>query len=123
MNYPKVRIGRNGQGPHRPLREDHMTRTGFAPFVPALLLAAVVLTAGCQSAGSKADTTGAATAASAICPVMGTEIPDVSKASGKSEYKGKTYYFCCPGCKPAFDKDPEKYVNKSKKDQPDDNSE
>jgi P-type Cu+ transporter len=49
---------------------------------------------------------------SAVCPVMGTKIPDVSKASGKSVYKGKTYYFCCPSCKPAFDKNPEKYVNK-----------
>ena len=45
-----------------------------------------------------------------VCPVMGTEITDVSKAAGKSVHKGKTYYFCCPGCKPKFDADPEKYV-------------
>jgi YHS domain-containing protein len=32
-------------------------------------------------------------------------------AAGKSEYKGKTYYFCAPGCKTAFDKDPEKYLS------------
>lgn len=49
---------------------------------------------------------------SAICPVMGTKIPNVTKASGKSVYKGKTYYFCCAGCKPAFDKNPEKYIKK-----------
>ena len=48
---------------------------------------------------------------SAVCPVMGTKIPDVSKSKGgKSVYKGKTYYFCCPGCKPQFDKNPEKYI-------------
>jgi len=47
---------------------------------------------------------------SAVCPVMKAEIPDVSKAAGSSVYKGKTYYFCCAGCKPAFDKDPEKYI-------------
>lgn len=47
---------------------------------------------------------------SAVCPVMGTPIPDVSKAAGKSVYKGKTYYFCCPGCKPKFDADPSKYA-------------
>lgn len=47
---------------------------------------------------------------SAVCPVMHTKIPDVAKAAGKSVYKGKTYYFCCPSCKPAFDKDPAKYV-------------
>jgi YHS domain-containing protein len=27
-----------------------------------------------------------------------------------SEYKGKKYFFCAPGCKKAFDKNPEKYV-------------
>ncbi len=47
---------------------------------------------------------------SAVCPVMGTAIADVNKAAGKSVYKGKAYYFCCPGCKPEFDKNPEKYV-------------
>lgn len=52
---------------------------------------------------------------SAVCPVMGTKIPDVSKAVGKSVYKGKTYYFCCKGCKPAFDKNPAKCVGKPKK--------
>ncbi|TET13505.1 MAG: YHS domain-containing protein, partial [Dehalococcoidia bacterium] len=30
-----------------------------------------------------------------------------------SEYKGKTYYFCAPGCKKAFDADPEKYLARS----------
>ncbi|MFA5314276.1 MAG: YHS domain-containing protein, partial [Methanomassiliicoccales archaeon] len=27
-----------------------------------------------------------------------------------SEYKGKTIYFCAPGCKKKFDSDPEKYL-------------
>ena len=44
------------------------------------------------------------------CPVMGNRIADAGKASGKSVYKGKTYYFCCPACKPMFDKNPAKYV-------------
>ena len=52
---------------------------------------------------------------SAVCPVMKNKIPDVSKAAGKSVYKGKTYYFCCPGCKPMFDKNPEKYLKKTAK--------
>ncbi len=51
---------------------------------------------------------------SAVCPVMGTRIADVTKAAGKSVYKGKTYYFCCPMCKPMFDKNPEKYLHKKK---------
>ncbi len=41
--------------------------------------------------------------------VCGMDI-DPSSAAGKMEYKGQTYYFCSPGCKRAFDKDPEKYV-------------
>ncbi len=41
--------------------------------------------------------------------VCGMDI-DPATAAGKSEYKGQTYYFCSPGCKRAFDKDPEKYV-------------
>jgi len=43
-------------------------------------------------------------------PVCGMTV-DEKRAAGKSEYKGETYYFCSPGCKAAFDKDPEKYLN------------
>ena len=35
---------------------------------------------------------------------------DEKKAAAKSEHKGKTYYFCAPGCKKAFDANPTKYV-------------
>jgi YHS domain-containing protein len=42
-------------------------------------------------------------------PVCGMEA-DPKTASGKTEYKGQTYYFCSLGCKKAFDKEPEKYV-------------
>lgn len=42
-------------------------------------------------------------------PVCGMEV-DPGKAASKSEYKGQTYYFCSPGCKKAFDKEPEKYA-------------
>jgi YHS domain-containing protein len=41
--------------------------------------------------------------------VCGMDI-DPATAAGKSEYKGQTYYFCSPGCKRAFDQDPQKYV-------------
>jgi len=36
---------------------------------------------------------------------------DEKTATIKSEYKGKMYYFCAPGCKASFDKDPEKYLS------------
>ena len=45
----------------------------------------------------------------AIDPVCGMEV-DEKTAAATSEYKGKTYYFCAPGCKTAFDKAPKKYV-------------
>ncbi len=37
---------------------------------------------------------------------------DEKTARIKSEYKGETYYFCAPGCKKAFDANPEKYIKK-----------
>lgn len=43
-------------------------------------------------------------------PVCGMDVNEET-AAGKSEFKGKTYYFCSPGCKTAFDKDPDKYVS------------
>jgi YHS domain-containing protein len=36
---------------------------------------------------------------------------DEAKAAGKSEYEGKTYYFCAPGCKRTFDASPEKHAD------------
>ena len=44
-------------------------------------------------------------------PVCGMTVEE-GKEGGKSEYKGKTYYFCGPGCKRDFDRDPEKYIGK-----------
>ena len=40
---------------------------------------------------------------------------DEKTAPAKSDYKGKTYYFCAPGCKKEFDKNPEKYTGKTLK--------
>jgi YHS domain-containing protein len=42
-------------------------------------------------------------------PVCGMTV-DEKKAPAKSDYNGKTYYFCNPSCKKAFDADPSKYV-------------
>ena len=45
-----------------------------------------------------------------ICPVTGTKIASAAQAYSHEAYKGKTYYFCCPACKPTFDKNPGKVV-------------
>jgi len=54
--------------------------------------------------------TPAAKAPVVLCAVKGERIADPAKAAGKAEYKGKTYYFCCPGCITKFDADPAKYA-------------
>ena len=42
-------------------------------------------------------------------PVCGMDVTPAT-AAGKYEYKGQTYYFCSPGCRRSFEKDPEKYL-------------
>jgi Cu+-exporting ATPase len=37
---------------------------------------------------------------------------DPGNAAGKSEYQGKTYYFCSAGCKKRFDANPAQYTGK-----------
>lgn len=36
---------------------------------------------------------------------------DEEEAEYTTEYKGKTYYFCAPGCKTLFEEDPEEYLD------------
>jgi Cu+-exporting ATPase len=47
----------------------------------------------------------------AIDPVCGMEV-DIPSAEYRSVYGGKQYYFCNPGCKKAFEKEPDRYVPK-----------
>lgn len=42
-------------------------------------------------------------------PVCGMEV-DEKTAQFKTEHMGKTYCFCSPGCKKAFEANPHKYV-------------
>jgi YHS domain-containing protein len=48
----------------------------------------------------------------ALDVVCGMEV-DEATAQWTSVYKGNTYYFCAPGCKRAFDENPEKYLKGS----------
>jgi len=48
----------------------------------------------------------------AIDPVCGMQVEEKT-AAATYDYQGKTYYFCAPGCKAAFSKEPEKYLHKS----------
>jgi Cu+-exporting ATPase len=40
---------------------------------------------------------------------------DPTTAQHKSDYQGKTYYFCAPGCRRAFASDPQTYLDPSYK--------
>ena len=42
-------------------------------------------------------------------PICGMQV-DPTKAAGKSEPLGRTYYFCSASCKHKFDQNPEKYA-------------
>lgn len=45
-------------------------------------------------------------------PVCGMQV-DSKTAKFKSNFKGKTYYFCSEQCKKSFDQKPEDYTAKS----------
>jgi YHS domain-containing protein len=44
--------------------------------------------------------------AQTLCPIMGGPIDKTAYV----DYEGKRVYFCCPGCKSTFEKDPDKYI-------------
>ena len=45
----------------------------------------------------------------AIDPICGMTVNEET-AEHTTEYQGTTYYFCAPGCKKAFEGEPEKYL-------------
>lgn len=48
----------------------------------------------------------------AVDPVCGMEVA-VAGARYTAEYRGRTYYFCCPHCRKAFIESPEAYLGKA----------
>lgn len=49
-----------------------------------------------------------------VDPVCGMTV-EVQSARHTSDYEGVTYYFCCPGCGRAFEKDPASFVGSATK--------
>ncbi len=47
----------------------------------------------------------------AVCPVTKNKFK-ITPDTKAVDYKGQTYYFCCPGCDGKFIKEPEKYIEK-----------
>ena len=51
----------------------------------------------------------------AIDPVCNMQVDTANPRGGTAEYDGKTYYFCSPGCRVAFQKEPVAYLSGAKK--------
>ena len=49
----------------------------------------------------------------AIDPVCNMTV-DEHSAAATAEYKGKTYYFCCAGCRRSFQENPVAYLKESR---------
>ncbi len=49
--------------------------------------------------------------ATEVDPICKMDVDVDNPPGGQSEYEGTTYYFCAPGCKTAFDANPEKYLS------------
>jgi Cu+-exporting ATPase len=48
--------------------------------------------------------------ATAVDPICKMEVDTDSPPGGRRDHEGTIYYFCAPGCKVAFEKEPEKYL-------------
>ena len=79
-----------------------------------LALCATIGAANAQKTPAKPAPMKPGMTACAVMPKDIISIKDAEKAGHYSDYKGKRYYFCCPGCKPAFDKNPAKYAKMAK---------
>ena len=79
---------------------ERSSRTVSNPWDPAL--AGLVRLEADSTPGPKED-------AMATDPVCKMKV-DESKAAGKSEYKGQTYYFCAQACKIKFYQNPQQYA-------------
>jgi len=69
------------------------------------LILAVIVTGTCIAADNPAQKK----QPQAVCPVMGGK----TNKNLSVDYNGQQVYFCCPPCREAFKKDPEKYLKKS----------
>ena len=49
--------------------------------------------------------------ATSIDPICKMEVDTGNPPGGQSEYQGTIYYFCAPGCKVAFDREPDKVLS------------
>ena len=88
-------------------------QTGLIAVLTTVLVAGLFMLAGCKKKSepaAPAETKQVVSEAieQKTCPVMGGAI----NKELYTEYEGKKVYFCCPGCKEKFEKEPDKYISK-----------
>jgi YHS domain-containing protein len=46
-----------------------------------------------------------------VDPVCHMDVPIKNPSGGTDDHEGQTFFFCAPGCRAAFSKEPEKYLD------------
>ena len=52
----------------------------------------------------------------AVDPVCRMQVDERHPPGGTVTYRGRTYYFCAPGCRASFERDPERYLQRKDAD-------
>ncbi|MGD2101540.1 MAG: XdhC family protein [Acidimicrobiia bacterium] len=87
--------------------------TSHTEIAVAVLAELVALKASGELAAARHDTAADADApTTAIDPVCGMTVA-ADESSRPYTYEGTTYYFCAPGCRTAFEKDPESFIKEA----------
>ncbi|MDR2674542.1 MAG: hypothetical protein LBC18_06670 [Opitutaceae bacterium] len=85
-------------------------KTSITPALAALFLAAAPAGFAAAAEGVPADyPLGTCIVLDSKLGAMGKPYAHIHKAEGRP---GRTVYFCCKGCLPAFEKEPAKYLKK-----------
>jgi len=63
----------------------------------------------CSCCSSSSQATAEPGGAPTVDPVCGMTV-DPATAAATSTFRGQSYYFCAPGCRKAFDKDPASFL-------------
>jgi YHS domain-containing protein len=66
-----------------------------------------------QEKGAEPERAASGGPAEAVDPVCGMTVA-AGRSSFPLEYQGVTYYFCCAGCRQAFESDPAAYLKESR---------
>jgi len=69
--------------------------------------------AGTNAAAVKAGDKKSQNVGNKICPVSGEKIGQGGMQGATFEYESKVYNLCCPACIEEFEKDPQKYIQKT----------